>query len=145
MNKIFKTILIISIVIFGNCFLLINFAQAKNILVEIWDKETSSFKPLAGNPVFDGTNFLPEDTITERIKVTNYTPESQTVGLKVKNFDKGCIDSYCLSDKLYLTVVEGNPEADTFFPDYSDFEKVLWQSEELESNGLKYKFLELER
>lgn len=50
-----------------------------------------------------------------------------------------------LADKLYLTVVEGNPEADTFFPDYSDFKKVIWQSEELQSDGFKYKFLELER
>ena len=49
-----------------------------------------------------------------------------------------------LADKLYLTVVEGNPEADTFFPDYSEFKKVVFQ-EEHESNGLKYKFLDLER
>lgn len=50
-----------------------------------------------------------------------------------------------ITDKLYLTVVEGNPEADTFFPDYSDFKKVVWQSDEQESNGFKYRFLELER
>lgn len=50
-----------------------------------------------------------------------------------------------IADKLYLTVVEGNPEADTFFPDYSEFKKVIWQSEELQSDGFKYKFLELER
>lgn len=50
-----------------------------------------------------------------------------------------------LADKLYLTIVEGNPEADTFFPDYSDFKKVVWQSDIQESDGLKYRFLELER
>ncbi len=50
-----------------------------------------------------------------------------------------------LADKLYLAIVEGNPEADTFFPDYSDFKKVVWQSEEQESKGFKYRFLELER
>lgn len=50
-----------------------------------------------------------------------------------------------LADKLYLTIVEGSPQADTFFPDYSDFKKVVWQSEELQSDGFKYKFLELER
>lgn len=56
-----------------------------------------------------------------------------------------------MADKLYLTLVEGSPEAnpdligaDTFFPDYSDF-KIVWQSEEEEYQGLKYKFLELER
>jgi len=75
-------------------------------VVEIWDKVNNTFKLLAGNPIFDGTNFLPADTLTERIRVTNYTSENQTVGLEVKNFDKGCIDSYCLADKLYLTVGE---------------------------------------
>lgn len=49
-----------------------------------------------------------------------------------------------LADKLYLTVVEGNPQADTFFPDYSEFKKVV-SEENHESGGFKYKFLELER
>lgn len=48
------------------------------------------------------------------------------------------------ADKLYLTIVEGNPDADTFFPDYSDFKKVIFE-EEHQSDGLKYKFLDLER
>jgi dihydrofolate reductase len=49
-----------------------------------------------------------------------------------------------LADKLYLTIVEGNFEADTFFPDYSKFKKIV-----SEKNGsdkkYKYKFLELEK
>lgn len=48
------------------------------------------------------------------------------------------------ADKLYLTIVEGNPQADTFFPDYSDFKKVVFE-ERRESEGLKYKFLDLEK
>ena len=48
------------------------------------------------------------------------------------------------ADKLYLTLVEGDYEADTFFPDYSQFKKVVYE-EKRESEGLKYKFLELER
>ncbi|MDO8498188.1 MAG: dihydrofolate reductase [bacterium] len=50
-----------------------------------------------------------------------------------------------LADKLYLTLVEGDfPEADTFFPDYSDFKKLV--SETLgEDAGFKFKFLELEK
>ena len=46
--------------------------------------------------------------------------------------------------KLYLTIVEGNPEADTFFPDYSDFKKVTFE-ESHEFEGLHYKFLDLEK
>jgi dihydrofolate reductase len=49
-----------------------------------------------------------------------------------------------LADKLYLTIVEGEYEADTFFPDYSDFKKVIFE-EKRESEGYKYEFLELER
>src|SRR3989344_4746288 len=48
-----------------------------------------------------------------------------------------------MADKLYLTVVEGNPEADTFFPDYSEFKKVTFEEEHESDEGLKYKFLDL--
>src|SRR4030042_5157517 len=48
------------------------------------------------------------------------------------------------ADKLYLTLVEGEYEADTFFPDYSEFKKVV-SEEPHESSGYKYKFLELEK
>ena len=46
------------------------------------------------------------------------------------------------ADKLYLTQVDGDYNADTFFPDYSEFkeEKFIGAGEE---NGIKYKFLEL--
>jgi dihydrofolate reductase len=48
------------------------------------------------------------------------------------------------ADKLYLTFVEGEYDADTFFPDYSEFKKTVLE-EPHESAGYKYKFLELER
>lgn len=47
-------------------------------------------------------------------------------------------------DKLYLTVVEDEPEADTFFPDHAEFTKII-KEETGEENGLKYKFIELEK
>jgi len=49
-----------------------------------------------------------------------------------------------LVDRLYLTIVEGDFGADTFFPDYSDFKKIIFE-EEHESNGHKFKFIDLER
>ncbi len=49
-----------------------------------------------------------------------------------------------LADKLYLTIVEGEYDGDTFFPEYLDFKKVIFE-EKHESEGYKYKFLELER
>ncbi|MFA6973459.1 MAG: dihydrofolate reductase [Parcubacteria group bacterium] len=46
------------------------------------------------------------------------------------------------ADKLYLTVVEDEPhDADTFFPDYSEFKNIV--KEEVIDNG-KYKFTFLE-
>ncbi len=48
------------------------------------------------------------------------------------------------ADKLYLTIVEGNFEADTFFPDYADFKKITFKQCGKYSN-YKYTFLELER
>jgi len=45
---------------------------------------------------------------------------------------------------LYLTIVEGEFIADTFFPDYSDFKKVI--KEEKKSDGkFVYTFINLER
>lgn len=48
------------------------------------------------------------------------------------------------ADKLYLTLVDGDFNCDTFFPDYSEFtkENFIGAGEE---NGIKYKFIELEK
>jgi dihydrofolate reductase len=46
--------------------------------------------------------------------------------------------------KLYLTIVEGDFDADTFFPDYSEFKKIVFEQAG-KSGKYKYKFLELER
>lgn len=47
-------------------------------------------------------------------------------------------------DRLYLTIAQGDFGADTFFPDYSAFKKVLYEKD-AEFDILKYKFLDLER
>lgn len=46
--------------------------------------------------------------------------------------------------KLYLTIVEGNPDADTYFPDYSEFRTVVFEKTG-EYGNIKYKFLDLEK
>lgn len=48
-----------------------------------------------------------------------------------------------LVDKLYLTLVEGDYDADTFFPEYNNF-KVTFE-EEHDIAGYKYKFVNLEK
>jgi len=49
-----------------------------------------------------------------------------------------------VTDRLYLTVVDKEVEADTFFPDYSDFTKVI-EKEDHHQDGYDYTFLTLER
>lgn len=48
------------------------------------------------------------------------------------------------ADKLYLTVVDGTFDADTFFPEYSDFTNVVYKRESKDSNYM-YTFLDLEK
>lgn len=52
--------------------------------------------------------------------------------------DKGIVD------KLYLTLVEGNFNADTFFPTYSQYPNETFIGAG-EQNGIKYKFSEFTR
>ena len=50
-----------------------------------------------------------------------------------------------LTDRLYLTVIKDDPKADAFFPDYSEFTKVIEKSEEKQFENLTYYYLTLER
>lgn len=49
-----------------------------------------------------------------------------------------------LADILHLTLVEGKPDADTFFPDYKKFDKIIFEKLGI-SNNVRYKFIDLER
>jgi dihydrofolate reductase len=49
-----------------------------------------------------------------------------------------------LVDRLYLTIVKGEFGADTFFPEYSNFTKVI-EKEERDANSYQYTFLTLEK
>ena len=49
------------------------------------------------------------------------------------------------TSRLYLTLIDAaDPEADTFFPDYSEFTKII-EKESREHNDLHYEWLTLER
>lgn len=50
-----------------------------------------------------------------------------------------------MADKLYLTLIDDEKEADSFFPSYeSEFAKVVFE-ELREYEGLKYRWVDLER
>lgn len=49
------------------------------------------------------------------------------------------------ADRLYLTVVHKQFEGDTYFPDYSQFKKVINREDKITSKGTPYTFLDLEK
>lgn len=48
------------------------------------------------------------------------------------------------TDKLYLTIIKGNFEGDAYFPDYSEFKKVVSKKDSI-NEKYQFTFLELER
>lgn len=48
------------------------------------------------------------------------------------------------TQRLYMTEIDGEAEADRFFPDYSEFTKVIEESTGAE-NGINFRFVTLER
>ncbi len=50
-----------------------------------------------------------------------------------------------LVDRLYLTLVEGDYGADTFFPDYSDLGFKVIKEESHGLDGYQYRFVDLEK
>jgi dihydrofolate reductase len=56
-------------------------------------------------------------------------------------FEEGIVKA----DRLYLTIVEGDYDVDTYFPDYSMFKTVISEEKHVSKEGCKFKFLVLER
>lgn len=48
------------------------------------------------------------------------------------------------ADRLYLTIVKINFDGDAYFPDYSEFKKIVYKKESKDKN-YNYTFLEVER
>ena len=94
------------------------------------------------NPRFYAENVIVAHSLDETLRLASLAQANDEVFV----IGGGQIYEEAISkaDKLYLTIIEGNPDADTFFPDYSDFKKVVFE-ESHESDGIKYKFLDLER
>lgn len=47
-------------------------------------------------------------------------------------------------DRLYLTEIKADFDCDTFFPEYSEFNKII-NEESHEENGIKFKYIDLEK
>ncbi len=85
MNKLLKTILIISITIFSVGLLSANFVQAQaanELVVEYWTG--TEWLPLMG-PIFSETNFLPGEDVTRLVRVTNNSGQPQRIIVEAIN------------------------------------------------------------
>lgn len=80
-------------------------------------------------------------SIEDAIKLGNQMDKQEIFIIGGGSIYKQTID---IADKLYLTVVDDTPEADTYFPDYSEFKNIVYE-EKVEDNGLSFTFLELTR
>ena len=88
----------------------------------------------------------------DKIIITNSLEEAISEAKKAPGSEEICIigggqifeQALPMVDRLYITVVEGDFGADTFFPDYSEFKKVVSEIPQ-ESSGHKYKLMVLER
>lgn len=94
------------------------------------------------NPTFKAENCTLANSIDEAIEIAKTEPGSDEIFI----IGGGQIYTQALAkaDRLYLTLVEGDFGADTFFPDYSMFRKVI-SEESYESGGYKYRLLTLEK
>lgn len=103
------------------------------------------------DPAFAAEGVLVAHSLDEALKVANRLPSSHPERSEGSNeiFIIGGGEIYKqalpLADKLYLTLIDQEVEGDVFFPDYSEFKRIIWQSDEQESAGFRYRFLELER
>ena len=91
-------------------------------------------------------NYHPEGAVTYHSlnealeKASKLDPEEIFIGGGAQLYEQ----TLPCADKLYLTLVDATPEADTFFPDYSVFSKKVFE-ESHEHNGLHYTWVELEK
>lgn len=94
------------------------------------------------DPLYTAEGGVIVHSLEEALRLASLTQDSEEIFI----IGGGQIykDAIEKADKLYLTIIEGNPDADTFFPDYSEFKKVVFEQSH-KYNGLKYKFIDLER
>ena len=143
MNKIFKTILISLVVIFGGLFLIVDLVQAENSPLEVEFEKT---------PLFEEANFLPGDSVTRWVKVTNNSGQSQNIATEAINWpgfpNPEDVPERDLSQVLEITIREkegsdlyggSSPTGKkTLFDFYSDGE--IYLSNISANNAKEYEF-----
>lgn len=118
-------------------------------LIEYYQK---SGRPLPERKMIIISNRTNKSNLTNLTYWTNSMESAIDLAKKIEKkevFISGGAQIYSLgikyTDKLYLTLVDKEyPDADAFFPDYSEFKKIVFEENNISSN-IKYKFIELEK
>jgi hypothetical protein len=99
MNKLTKTILLITAIVIFSTGFLVSAVQAVGLAVEFED----------GSPLFNKTNFVPGDIITKWIKVTNASGSTQRIAIEAIEFTKP-VPENDLSRALMIVIKQGVTE-----------------------------------
>ena len=87
-------------------------------------------------------------SVEEALKIA-IEKESATMGQGGEVFISGGASIFeqtiARADRLHLTVVHEKFEGDTYFPNYSEFKKVIGKEDKKTEDGLTYTFLNLEK
>lgn len=112
MHRLNKTIslVIFTAIIFAGSLLLVNsaWAQVDELVVEYWSETESKWLPLQGS-IFSETNFLPSESVTRLVKVTNYSNLPQLIAIQAINVSNPTININSparLGDVLTLEIKE---------------------------------------
>jgi len=105
MDKILKTILLISVTALGLGVLAVPSAKATEVgqLIIKWSINGSDWFPLSGK-IFDKANFLPGDGVVRLIRATNNTAGTLKIGTKAV-ISSTC-SGICFADKLKLKITD---------------------------------------
>ncbi len=116
-----------------------------------WESLPERFRPLSGrtnivvtrNTNLDAPGAIVVGSFKEALTAAVKAPGSEEVF--VLGGQQLYAEALSHAQRLYLTIVEGQAEADAFFPEYEkEFTNVVSQ-ENHESKGIRYSFVTLER
>lgn len=106
-----------------------------------------------GRPLPGRTNIVlfPDDITIPDVTIAHSIPEAIKIASEIDQTEIFFIgggqvyaQSIKFADRLYLTVIDDEHEADTYFPDYSEFKNIISSKNE-SSAGYNYQYLILEK
>ncbi len=117
-----------------------------------WESLPEKFRPLPGrtnivvtrNDSYKANDAIIKKSLEEAIASGGEAPGGEEIFVIGGGEIYG--QAILLADRLYLTVVEDEPDADIFFPDYSNFKRRTFEEKRVdEKTGLRYAWINLEK